>query len=256
MTCYHTQGTNIVHLTSQTALGPYSFADVALGAETNNPHVTILGDGNSRKWVLVHTNDNKPVPQIASCSGVPSSSPFRNTSNLQECVGCTDKGSIGIATSNSAAGPWKTVFPFVGAASKNPVSWPNRSLANPSALVLDNGTIMLAYRYSSGLTYKQSEAVAVSVADSAAGPWTFLNIDVSPLNIEDPVLYKTKRGYHFAAHQYNSTWQLHNGTLINVQYDDPRMASGAHLGVKKQSSNSEFRTTNKKRLCFLFEIRP
>ena len=41
VTCYHTQGTNVVHLTAPNATGPYSFADVSLGAETNNPHMVI-----------------------------------------------------------------------------------------------------------------------------------------------------------------------------------------------------------------------
>ena len=37
VTCYHTQGTNIVHLTADAAIGPYTYADVSTGAETNNP---------------------------------------------------------------------------------------------------------------------------------------------------------------------------------------------------------------------------
>ena len=72
VTCYHTQGTNVVHLTAPEATGPYSFADVSLGAETNNPHAVIRKAGGKDEYLLFHTNDNKPQPDIATCTGVPS----------------------------------------------------------------------------------------------------------------------------------------------------------------------------------------
>ena len=185
VTCYHTQGTNIVHLTASEATGPYSFADVSLGAETNNPHTVVRPSKTQPTWLLFHTNDNKPHPDIATCTGVPNSAPFRNTSNLAPCVGCSSQGSIGIASATDPAGPWSTVFPFVGLN----VPGNQGSLANPSPLVLANGTLMLVYRYSNGVVHKASEALAVAVADKAAGPWTFLVNDITALSVEDPALY-------------------------------------------------------------------
>ncbi len=198
VTCYHTQGTNIVHLVSTKATGPYSFADVSLGAETNNPHAVIRSNANSAvagtpghhtnasTWLLFHTNDNKPHPDIATCTGVPDSRPFRNASNLAPCNGCSSHGSIGIATATDPSGPWSTVFPFVGL----DVPGNKGALANPSPMVLANGSLMLVYRYSNGVVHRASEALAVAVADEVAGPWTFLSDDVTPLNVEDPALFQ------------------------------------------------------------------
>ena len=209
VTCYHTQGTNIVHLVSERATGPYSFADVSLGAETNNPHAVIRSQrtipsaaksadqSDSPTWLLFHTNDNKPHPDIATCTGVPDSRPFRNTSNLAPCIGCSSQGSIGIATARDPSGPWSTVFPFVGL----DVPGSTGSLANPSAMVRANGSLMLVYRYSNGVTHHASEAIAVAVAENPAGPWTFLSNDVTPLSVEDPALYQgtstPSRQHHF-----------------------------------------------------------
>ncbi len=202
VTCYHTQGTNIVHLVSDKATGPYSFADVSLGAETNNPHAIIRSKrtnpraadprghhSDASTWLLFHTNDNKPHPDIATCTGIQDSRPFRNTSNLAQCIGCSSRGSIGIATAKDPSGPWSTVFPFVGL----DVPGNKGSLANPSPMVLANGSLMLVYRYSNGVVHHASEALAVAVADEAAGPWTFLSNDVTPLNVEDPALYQGAR---------------------------------------------------------------
>merc|ERR1712190_666780 len=72
-------------------------------------------------------------------------------------------------------------------------------------------------------------AIAIAVADDARGPYRIISEDSVTLNVEDPTLYKTQFGYHLALHQYNSTYQYPNGTVVrNLKYGDPRMASGAH----------------------------
>jgi len=57
-------------------------------------------------------------------------------------------------------------------------------------------------------------------------------------------MHAGKRGFHIAAHQYNSSWVLPNGTVEKLQYGDPRMASGAHMfskdGVTWQTSAYAF----------------
>lgn len=223
MTCYHTQGTDIVHATAKTPIGPFTFSDVALAAETNNPHVDINERG---EWILFHTNDNKPNADIATCTGQPGSSPFRGKS--EPCVGCTNQGSIAVATAMSPHGPWTTRFPI-----QHLYPQGSSSIANPTPLVLRNGSVMLAYRYSHGVVHGQSEAIAIAVADDAAGPYHVINPDAVTLNVEDPVLYQTPQGLHLALHQYNSTYEYSNGTVIrNLQYGDPRMASGAHAFSK------------------------
>eukprot|EP01052_Picozoa_sp_SAG31_P019053 SAG31_NODE_1375_length_8594_cov_2.810477_3_plen_428_part_00 len=227
VTCYHTQGTNIVHLTADKPIGPYKFSDVSLGAETNNPHVAVdVAAGKTPRYYLFHANDNKPDPMIATCTGETGTAPFRNLSNSSPCVGCPPGGSIGVAAADSPYGPWSTMFPFVG---KNVPGSQTGVLTNPSPLRLSNGTWMMAYRYGKGVVHGASEAIAVATAQNAVGPWSIIAADITPLDVEDPTLYKTKRGFHIAAHQYNGSWLLPNGRHIKLDYGDPRMASGAHL---------------------------
>jgi len=60
--------------------------------------------------------------------------------------------------------------------------------------------------------------------------WEVLNADITPLVIEDPTPYRTPRGFHIAAHQYNGTYvDPKTGKVVTVPYGDPRMASGAHI---------------------------
>jgi hypothetical protein len=107
VTCFHTQGTTIVHLVAADPRGPWTFSEVALGAETNNPHVIIDGEG---RWILFHTNDNAERPDIATCTGVPGTSPYRKPG--VPCVGCPAKGSVGIAVATTPFGPWNTTYPL------------------------------------------------------------------------------------------------------------------------------------------------
>ena len=90
------------------------------------------------------------------------------------------------------------------------------TIANPTAIVLPNKTILLVYRYSTGVKHGAGEALAAFIADRAEGPWHSVSPDLSSLQAEDPALYWTKRGLHLAAHQYNSTYVFPNGTTISV----------------------------------------
>eukprot|EP01045_Picozoa_sp_COSAG04_P010348 COSAG04_NODE_631_length_11736_cov_11.237690_7_plen_157_part_00 len=124
----------------------------------------MVGGRPGDPYLLFHTNDNKPHPDIATCTGVPGSAPFRGT--LSPCVGCPSTGGIGVASAKSPAGPWTTTFPFLGQEFAR-----FSSPANPSPLVMANGSLMVAVRYSQGLRHKAGEAITVLAADHLQGPW-------------------------------------------------------------------------------------
>ena len=59
---------------------PFAFSDVALGAETNNPHAVRTKAG---EWLLFHTNDNIAEPTVPTCTGEPGSSPRLSNAALE-----------------------------------------------------------------------------------------------------------------------------------------------------------------------------
>lgn len=215
ITCYHTQGTQIVHSTSKSVTGPYSFADVTLGAETNNPHMVRNSKGT---YLLFHLNDNMENPEIPSCTGEGPNGGCQTQPGKGSSTPCgaPGEGTIGVAVSSSPQGPWHVIYPLCDIGEKFKV------ISNPSAWLMANDSVVLAFRYSDGHIYGQGEAVAVAFAESYKGPYKILNPDVSPLYIEDPYIYENAFGFHMLVHEFNCT----------CPYGDPKMLPGAHLYSK------------------------
>mmetsp|Transcript_14141 Transcript_14141/g.30702 ORF Transcript_14141/g.30702 Transcript_14141/m.30702 type:complete len:291 (-) Transcript_14141:33-905(-) len=217
MTCFHTSGTHVVHAVAENITGPYEYGDAATPTETNNPHAVrgINGD-----YMLFHLNDNVAHPTVPTCNGGgPNPGPIKANYSRTPC-GDEGHGTVGVALAKSPQGPWETIYPFCN------VSVGAESIANPTAAVRPDGSILVAYRYSNGLIYKGSEAIAVASAPSVHGPYEVIAEDVTPLSVEDPHLYLDKRGAaHLFLHQYNCT-------QYNCTYGDPRMIPGAHAFSK------------------------
>ena len=71
---------------------------------------------------------------------------------------------------------------------------------NPSAYFYDNGTVLLAYRYSNS----DGEQLVFATADNWTGPYQVINALPFPINGEDPYLYRDKRGnFHIIFHLFN-----------------------------------------------------
>lgn len=211
ITCYHTQGTQLVHSTSKSITGPYAYSDIAMGPETNNPHIVRTSKG---EYLLYHLNDNVVQPPIPACTGSGvnggcQSSPGKGSTTP---CGAPGAGTIGVAVSDSPYGPWKTVYPMCDIGEKFEV------ISNPSAWLMANNSVVVAFRYSNGHIYKQEEAIAIAYADSYVGPYKILNPDISGYLIEDPFIYKNSRGFHIFMHEFNCT----------CPYGDPNMIPGAH----------------------------
>lgn len=62
------------------------------------------------------------------------------------------------------------------------------AIANPTALLLRNKTMLAVYRYSTGVVHGAGEANAVFSAAKPEGPWHPVNPDLTPLGTEDPAL--------------------------------------------------------------------
>ena len=216
LTCFHTQGTQIIHATSGNITGPYTLRDTATIPETNNPHVVRLSTG---KYLLYHLNDDRRVPELPACTGAgPGGGCTGNISGSSTPCGQAGKGAIGVAVSVSPDGPWQIEYPLCALLRQFSVP------SNPSVLVLPGDQILLTFRYSKG----GREAIAVARAPSYMGPYTLLNEDLPAVGLGTtassggPPTYRNKRGYHILVHQYNQTKH-------EYPYGDPRMISGGHM---------------------------
>eukprot|EP01127_Copromyxa_protea_P008047 TRINITY_DN1835_c0_g1_i2.p1 TRINITY_DN1835_c0_g1~~TRINITY_DN1835_c0_g1_i2.p1 ORF type:complete len:232 (+),score=18.63 TRINITY_DN1835_c0_g1_i2:47-742(+) len=111
ITCYHTQGTQIIHSTSKTITGPYIFQDIALPPETNNPHVVKTSSG---EYLLYHLNDNVAALPIPACTGWGlggGCEQYPGNGSKTPC-GAPGEGTIGIGVSKTTDGPWEVIYPM------------------------------------------------------------------------------------------------------------------------------------------------
>ena len=63
-----TASSHVVHATSDTAAGPFTYRDVSLGCEATNPHV--MYDNRSDVFTIFHLGDATGGGCSGSCSGV------------------------------------------------------------------------------------------------------------------------------------------------------------------------------------------
>ena len=83
-----TASSHVVHATSDTAAGPFTYRDVSLGREATNPHV--MYDNRSDVFTIFHLGDATG----GSCSG---SGPFNNNgrcSGVHDRITCLELGCV------------------------------------------------------------------------------------------------------------------------------------------------------------------
>lgn len=138
-------GCQIVHATSTSLNKTFAFADVAIASNRFNPHITRYIDGT---YLLY--NAGAEMNCSSTCTGTPPA-PSRTGSLLSTReavpVPCSGTGinGLNVATSRSLSGPWVSHdhIQITGYGNSS------ESNANPSPLVLPNGTIILAVRQTS-----------------------------------------------------------------------------------------------------------
>ena len=210
-TWMHIAGSVVVHITSPSLTGPYTFRDVALPQQSMTPHIVRDNDG---AWLLLHQRNTSAPPGLwPECSngsaptalgegGVWSNPPPNST---------FFDGPPSIARSMSLDGPWAAfdfnITPPLGRMIDNP---------NPSLLPLPTelgGGYLLAFTHRSIPPEPYNEAVSIAFADDwRSGLFTPLGDSATSFGVidcEDPHLYRTTRGCHVVCHRRtdaNNSW--------------------------------------------------
>ena len=154
----------IVHATSKSLVGPYSFQGVVIGERdsvfwdsnmSHNPTITKIGD----EYVLFYIGSDFTTPGVG------------NYPYLRR---------IGYATAKNIEGPWlRSEKPLFNFESNNP------------AVLIENGKVKMLFR-------DERLKVSLAVAEHYSGPFEVQNKDVWPSSrIEDFYLFKTGENYNF-----------------------------------------------------------
>ena len=186
------ESSRIVHLTAPSLAGPWQRQGVALAAFAHNPQVIRGGDGS---WLLYHIGAEYPPWCNVHCP--PHKPPvFANASCYAH-----PRHDVSVARATSPYGPWQRLPYFL--------SDPGNNSTNPSALLLQNGTLLLTTRRWTG-------GVPMYTAPAWDGPYTPQGLApvvpvgasasaASPPFDEDPFLYQDSRGgYHMITHRQPS----------------------------------------------------
>ena len=188
-TCMHTHRAQIIHATADTIEGPYKFESIIVKPEMENVHV-VESEGIFL-YYTDHTYTNLPVN---NCTGV---IPMQN----KKIRGQDPGRRLGIAFLQTPNENLFQVFPNITTDNKTLASQTDiGSGNNPSAYFYENGTVLLAYRYSN----PDGEQLVFAVAENWIGPYNVVNSLPLPVNGEDPYLYRDKRvNFHIIFHLFN-----------------------------------------------------
>ena len=198
----------VVVAVADSPVGPYQFERVVLpargpkfwdGRMTHNP--TILR--HAGQYVMFYIGVNYEFD--------PGEGPERLAEDLYGKAWNTKR--IGVATAPHPLGPWtRRDKPVL---EPRPGKWDGAITSNPSAVIHDDGSVLLLYK-SAPVPYperKRNRRLSFGLARAASidGPFTRLNpdhplaIDGKPTNVEDPYIWRDSRGrYHMLAKAMDS----------------------------------------------------
>ena len=191
----------VVLASSESPEGPYQFERVVLprrgeeywdGLATHNPTV----QRHKGQYILFYTGIAHVVPPPLNAA--PSSEDYQKAWNTKR---------IGVATAPSPWGPWTRMDrPII---EPRPGQWDAAITSNPSAVIHDDGSVLLMYK-SCPLLYPERKAgsklyFGLAEASAITGPYKRLNPD-QPLHLEsilaemeDPYIWHANGYYHLIA---------------------------------------------------------
>jgi hypothetical protein len=185
---YWSPMSRIIRAESRTGpAGPYAFAQEVVGTFAHNP--TVVWSAAEQLYLMYHIGC--PYPQPASCSTPHFSCAPGDGANAES--------GITVRTSKDLRS-WQRLPGYaLGVA---PGAW-DEDNTNPSALVLANGSVVLAYR-GCPAECRGAELLGLALAPCAAGPYTRTSPAASILPqdaTEDPNLWQDARGHwHMLSH--------------------------------------------------------
>lgn len=209
----------VVHATSTTPEGPYTFSEIALpargaafwdGRSTHNPKITRYKD----TYILYYMGSTHPFEDIQKHPDTLSlTSPYAT-------VGRANKR-IGIATSKSLYGPWERKdTPILDT---KPNTYYSFLTSNPAPWVEEDGSITMVFKaraYKNQYPFQGDMSLGVARAPHFNGPYTVVTPE--PIfsmerygEVEDPYLWKTKEGYYMIAKDQRGmiTGRRHSGMV-------------------------------------------
>jgi len=198
MTDMHINNAVIAHAISDNIQGPYKFLDISLPPTSWNPHLSQAPDGTFLLYHNIIAPFNWPI-----CTGL--GLPQAQYSFMDSSVGQTEWSTLAVAASSSLSGPWKIykLTPDLG---------PFYHYENPSALIFENGTVLLALRANMKLpniTSPYDERLVVMKANHWSGPYSLVgNVPMFDNIGEDPFIWQSKRGFHIV---YHAMWKPNDG---------------------------------------------
>ncbi len=209
----------IVHATSTTPEGPYTFSDVALpargaeywdGRSTHNPRILKYKD----KYYLIYMGSTHPFEEPTY---------DQLTLDSKWCIVGRANKRIGLAVADSPYGPWTRLDqPILG---PKPGTFYSFFASNPSPIIQEDGSVMMIFK---GRSYKGNDkysdmALGMAYAPSIEGPYTVINNGEPIFQVngqgeaEDPFLWKDKKGYHaiFKDHVAKFTGEKGGGVMAH-----------------------------------------
>lgn len=219
----------IVRAVSDTPEGPYTFAEVVLGARgagwwdgrsTHNPSIHKVND----TYVLFYIGITNPFFDVPG---------ERLTHYSSEWIAARATKRIGIATSKSVFGPWKR--PDTPTIDVRAGYFDNFFVSNPAPCIKPDGSCLLVYKTR---TYREppydkadgdmfsSMKLGVMSAPHYSGPYTRLT-DVPLFDGDDatggvlhPFIWYTKEGYAMIAKDWKGTYTGDTGSMVYAKSPD------------------------------------
>lgn len=218
----------IAHATSSTPAGPYKPVDLVTSYSASTPHA--IRDPKDGSWLIFMTGcgveaclaveecDNMTTNSGANMYPCPheSQEPKLTVGHAQPCTcpktghavpgpECSVDYGTNVLRGPTASGPWTLIAPLLD--EEHPAfkhtdgtAW---VFANPSALILENGTALVMYRdFLRKLDFPATNVIGLAASDNGwEGPYTRFFEKVFPDYAEDPHIYTDKRGnLHYIGH--------------------------------------------------------
>lgn len=201
----------IVHAVADKPEGPFHFVDKALsargaqfwdGRSTFNPQIF----KHKGKYYMFYVGSTHPFEEFKK---------GELTTESKWCIVGRSNKRVGLAVANSLDGPWERFDKPI--LETKPNTFYSFLTSNPTMVINDDDSVLMIFKAREYEGNKHSAmSLGVAYAKTITGPYKVLNDNKPVFNakitgeLEDPFLWKDKRGYHvtFKDHKgkYTSEW--------------------------------------------------
>lgn len=194
-----------VHATSASPAGPYDFQEVALPEFAHSTSIKRDIDGG---LLLFSIGKNMNGTDVRTCNG---SGPWPSSAGPKDPTHLWAHDYVRIAKSDTVMGPWEERS-IMHTSLDDLTAW-NCNKSNPSALVLQNGSILLMYRgvpcvrdqLCKNKTKNLCQHQGIAFAENSDAPFVDRQGMIAELSgNEDAFFWQSDRGFHALFHSKNA----------------------------------------------------